>query len=140
MVREQIEKSALNYLKLKIKSKGSGIQYDSLIMQDYLRPNQVLTVDEQQEIFSYRSRMNNLKYNYPGSKGIEYCVCGQFIDNPHLLSCTSLNIYNKYDFQYDELLNGNIHQQKEILTILKINMSKLEAYSQAQDGQPRADD
>ena len=43
-------------------------------MQPYLRSNNILTVVEKKEIFSYRTRMNSRKYKFQGNKENEYCV------------------------------------------------------------------
>ena len=45
------------------------------MLQDYLRPNDVLTLNEQRAIFRYRTRSNPLKYNTPGSLDLEFYVC-----------------------------------------------------------------
>ena len=62
IVHQKINKLAFTYLVSKIKSKGKEIYYgEYLSCQLYLQPNSVLTFEEQQNIFSYRTRMNNLE-------------------------------------------------------------------------------
>ena len=74
-VRKNIKNEAFKYLLNKIKSKGKEIDYgDQLKGQRYLQPNQILTYKEQISIFAYRSRMNNVKYNFGSDE--ELCVCG----------------------------------------------------------------
>ena len=68
LVDSKVKKVAVQYLKSKIKSKGKEIQYgNNLMCQGYLLPNSFLTLQEQRAIFSYRSRMYNLKHNYSGT-------------------------------------------------------------------------
>ena len=55
-------------------SKGSLIDYrDKLEMQDYMKPNKVLTFEEQLEIFSCRSERNEISLKHTGFKIIP-CV------------------------------------------------------------------
>ena len=52
IIYEKIHEETFYYLKGKIKSKGSQIDYGfQLIMQDYLKPNNVLTFREQLKFF-----------------------------------------------------------------------------------------
>ena len=56
---KEVRNKAFQYLLAQIKSKGKGIEYgEELKCQGYLLPNTILTLEEQREIFSYRSRMN----------------------------------------------------------------------------------
>ena len=135
IVCDKINKSAFSYLTRKIKSKGKGIEYNNSVnMQHYLRPNSILTLEDQRELFAYRTRMNNLKYNFPGNKEAEYCQCGEQMTNTQLLSCRILNDDLQHNYKYEDILNGNIVQQSEILKILRKNMKKFKIFSQAQDG------
>ena len=74
-VRNNIKNEAFKYLLNKIKSIEREFDYgDQLKCQRYLQPNQILTYEEQISIFAYRSRMNNVKYNFGSDE--ELCVCG----------------------------------------------------------------
>ena len=59
----------------------------SLSLQPYMSPNSILTVSEQEEIFSYQCHMNDLKYNFPGIKFQEKCICENILTNKHLFYC-----------------------------------------------------
>ena len=124
IVHEKVNIEAFQYLKSKIKSKGSEINYgDRLEIQSYLRPNQVLNYQEQTEIFSYRAEMNDLKINFKGLKEQEYCICKTVLNNSHLFQCKLLNNGENTKYQYEDLLNGTLHQQKHIFSILKKNLA-----------------
>ena len=114
-------------MKNKIKSKGKEISYgDQLFCQNYLSPNKILTFDDQKFIFAYRSRMNNLSYNYPGNKKVEIFQCGVKMTNEHWYYCIVLNEGISIQDKYEQIFNGTITEQKQILDILKQNMMKHE--------------
>ena len=136
IVTKEAKKVAFKYLLSKIKSKGKEINYGSeLKCQKYLQPNRVLTWDEQRELFSFRSRMNKLKYNFGGE---EICICGLNLENEHLVSCLILINGNPPNISYSDIFNGNIKQHKDIIPILIRNIKKYEEFTLAQDS-PRAD-
>ena len=90
-------------------------------MQAYMKPNRVLSYQDQIKIFSYRAEMNELKINFKGLKEEEFCICTHIMNN-HLYECKSLNSDDNSKYQYEDLLNGTFHQQKKILNILKKNL------------------
>ena len=100
----------------KIKLKGNTIDYGSdLKCQRYLQPNRILTWDEQRGLFPYQSRMNKLKYNLGGE---DICICGRNLENDHLLRCEILNNGTLSNILYNDIFNGSIKQQKDIIQIL----------------------
>ena len=108
IVESKIRIAAFDHLKAKIKSKGKEINYgENLKFQNYLFPNQILTFDEQQLLFAYRSRMNKLQYNYPGKKQTELCQCGVDMTNEHLYYCKVLNEGHILQDKYEQIFHGN---------------------------------
>ena len=79
--------------------------------------------------------MNKLKYNFGGE---DICICGLNLENEHLLSCGILNNGTPRNISYNDIFNGSIKQQKDIIQILIKNMNKFEEITLAQDS-PRAD-
>ena len=79
IVDKKVKSAALKYLISKVKSKGKEIKFsEHLECQGYLLPNNILTVLEQRTIFSFRSRMNSLKYNFSENDKLkELCLCGE---------------------------------------------------------------
>ena len=63
VIKEQIEKTALKNLKLQIKSKGKELSYEKLEMQNYLKSDSDLNLEEKKVAFKLRSRMVELKMN-----------------------------------------------------------------------------
>ena len=99
-------------------------------MQPYLQPNSLLNFQEQIAIFSFRTRMNPLSYNFGNKSEIEKCKCEEQITNQHLLECDVLN-NGRHDFKYQQILNGTILEQKTILSILMKNIEIVESFTQA---------
>ena len=92
-------------------------------MQNYLKPNKVIKFQEQVEIFSFRSEMNEISLKYQEPKANKTCVCKKDLNNQHLYECTHLNNGVELKFKYENILNGTIHQQKYILNILEKNLA-----------------
>ena len=94
LIKEKIRKYAFEQLikKQKNGSKGVEIDYGKYIQtQPYLLPNEILTIDNQIKLFSYRCRMNTRNYNFPSDKKEEICLCGKYVlTNDHLYHCNIL--------------------------------------------------
>ena len=68
LLNKKINIVAFRYLILKVKSKEREIVYQKILQcQTYLMPNNILRIQEQRSIFSFRTRMNHLKNNYEGN-------------------------------------------------------------------------
>ena len=113
-------------------SKGTHINYGSKFkLQPYLTPNSVLSVIEQQKIFSYRSRMNDITYNFSNMKILQHCICSEVLSNEHLYNCENLKEYPEENKpEYNRILNGNIHEQKIIQNIMEEKYQLYIQYSQ----------
>ena len=119
IVKNHAKEAAFKYLLSKIKSKGKEIDYGrELKCQKYLLPNRILTWDEQVDIFSYRSRMNDLKYNFGGE---DNCICGSILENEHMFKCEALTKGSQRNMEYKNIFNGSIKEQKYIVQILITN-------------------
>ena len=82
-VYEKVQIEAFQYLKNKIKSKRSAIDYGiRIVMQSYLKPNNGLKFQDQLEIFSYRSEINQLNSNFKGLQEDENMCLYQNIEQP----------------------------------------------------------
>ena len=112
LVNKKVKAEAFKYLLNKVKTKGSLINYgNSLEMQNYLKPNAVLTFQEQVNIFSYRSEMNEISMKY--IHGYEWCICKEEMNNAHIFQCKLLNNDDNPGLKYNQILNGTLHQQKK---------------------------
>ena len=131
IVKTSTKEVSFKYLLSKVKSKGKEINYGSeLKCQRYLLPNRILTWEEQVQIFSYRSRMNQLKYNFGGE---DICLCSLPLDNENLLNCESFNGGKPLNMDYTHIFNGTLKQQKDIIQMLNRNMKIFQTFTQAQD-------
>ena len=136
LVRKKVNILAFKYLLSKIKSKGKEICYKKdLQCQTYLLPNNILTVQEQRAIFSYRTRMNNIKNNFKENNLVEYCQCESELNNKHLYECMVLNNSVK-NIPYETIFEGRLCELKYIVNILKENQEKHERFTLAQDSKP----
>ena len=95
-VQSKVRKAALKYLLSKRKSKGKEIVYGSTLeCQGYLLPSNILTLQDQIGLFSYRTRMNDLKYNFSGNQPVSSIICPYFTSkgNTYIyISKSGLNI------------------------------------------------
>jgi hypothetical protein len=111
-VMKKVNIIAFQYLLSRIKSKGQEIKYgQKLECQGYLLPNNILTLQDQRDIFSYRSRMNKLEYNYKGNNIEEKCYCGKDMTNIHLYECQVLN-NSERKVQYSKIFDGRLCELK----------------------------
>ena len=93
-------------------------------MADYLCPNNLLSVEDQRDIFQIRSQTNSL----PANKGDpQPCPtgCGSILDNPHIVQCTIINKY--IEGNYDMVLNGTLKEKQDILKHWKNSLKKIDS-------------
>ena len=97
MVKKGTYVAGLKYLKTK-QSKGekaANIVYESIELQDYLHASSNLELEVQRLIFSFRSRMNEIKSNFSRNKSLtsEFSlkICRNQLDNEHLTWCSKIN-------------------------------------------------
>ena len=128
LVKEKCNQAAFAYLieKQKSGSKGREIKYSCLETADYLLPQARISIKDQREIFSIRSRTNPLGANMGK---IEYCEtkCGEILTNSHIFQCCVLNMENQ-NSDMDKVLNGCTSEKITCLRIWRENMKKREKY------------
>ena len=136
LVNTKVKIVAFKYLLSKVKSKGKEIVYQKdLQCQTYLLPNNILTIQEQRAIFSFRTRMNYWNNNYKGKNIVEYCQCESEITNKHLYECKVLNNIEK-KIPYETIFEGRLCELKYIVNILLENQEKHERFTLAQESNP----
>ena len=87
ILKNSINKKALEYLLEKRGTKGKEIEYGSLKMQDYLLPQKKenISISEKQYIFAIRNRMIEIDFNFPKKQRSEkLCVCGEQANMKHM--------------------------------------------------------
>ena len=93
-------------------------------MQNYLKPNRVMTYQDQIKIFSYISEVvNDISLKYNEIQDSKVCVCTKELNNSHLYECITLNNGEELELKYEDIFNGTLHQQKYVLSILKKNLA-----------------
>ena len=74
VVKKHVEETGLKFLKGHIKSKGKEIEYTDIKMRYYLTSNSLLTLQEKKEAFKIRTRMTEIKTNFPNKFDEYNCV------------------------------------------------------------------
>ena len=87
--------------------------------------------EQQISIFSCRSRMNKLQYNYPGNKRTETCPFGTELANQHLYECQTSNSSEK-KVHCNNIFDGRLIEMQYIVKMLEDNLKKFEL-TQAQN-------
>ena len=74
ILKDHIEKAALKNLTLRIKSKGKEITYDRIEMQNYLKSDSELSLEEKKLNFKLRTRTTDLRMNMKNKNTNLECV------------------------------------------------------------------
>ena len=132
-IKKKIENEALVYLKSLIKSKGKEIVYTQIEMQEYLRPESKLKIEEKQDIFRMRTRMIDIKENMKGKhtnfqceachvKGIKKKETQKYV-----YKCTYLNTERR-TIKYKEIFGSKILKMKHVVQRMNQNLKKMKQY------------
>jgi hypothetical protein len=118
IVKNAVHKHAFEYLVAiqKQKQKGRSIEYSCFELQPYFRSYENISLTTQREIFALRIQMNHIQANFCSSSQVQNCEkCKLALDNYHLFQCTRKNTNN---IKYEDVLNGNILEQKNAIKFL----------------------
>ena len=111
----------MQYLLGKRGSKGKQICYNKLEMAEYLLPhNKEMNNEEKQNTFAIRNDMVEIPDNYGK---VETCICGKKEDMKHVYSCDMLS-KEEIEIQYENIYNGNIHNQRKVLKRFEDDLKK----------------
>ena len=134
LIKGRIQKKAMKCLKAKQKkgSQGKIINYDNQPeMQEYLLPNDLLTLETQRKLFKFRTRMNFLPSNFPTTNSKLNCEgpCNNEITNEHLYDCNILDENDENELNYRDIFNGTIENKKRVLSVMETKYEKLKKYN-----------
>ena len=102
--------------------KGKTIKYDNrLALQDYLRPNKVLTLDQQKLLFSLRCETN---LNHIETKVMCELGCMVPNNNQHIYICKYVSDGIPPSIPYDKIFNGFLHEKAEVATRMERNLAR----------------
>ena len=126
MVKESINKRALEYLLSKRKSKGQEIAYQELKMAEYLLPGyEEITINEQRSIFSIRNRMVQIYENFPSMNKKEFCQCENEITMKHIYDCEYFCENKEIEKpNFKQIFQENVREQMIISRIFEQNYEK----------------
>ena len=123
-----INKSAIKYLKRKIKTKGNEIFYsDYPEIQDYLMPYDSLTLDMKRKMFKFRTRMNLIPANFSSTNWELRCEkpCSENLTNEHIYNCKILNEKEENEIQYKNIFNGTIFEKIKAMNLMNQKYEKM---------------
>ena len=126
LLKDRIVRTAFQYLKSTIRTKGKEIQYDRFKISEYLLPNQYLSVDDKKLVFSLRSQCFMITDN-ENNEVIEKCICDANMDILHLYTCNKLN-ENSIIIEYRRIYDDKIPEIKIIVNRIKQSLKKLQSY------------
>ena len=126
LLKDRIVRTAFQYLKSTIRTKGKEIQYDRFKMSEYLLPNQYLSIDDKKLVFSLRSQCFMITDN-ENNEVIEKCICDANMDILHLYTCNKLN-ENSIIIEYRRIYDDKIPEIKIIVNRIKQSLKKLQSY------------
>ena len=126
ILKNSINRKALEYLLTKRGSKGKEIEYTSLKMQEYLLPQRKenMLISEKQYIFAIRNRMIKIDFNFPEKqKSEKLCVCGEQENMKHIYTCNVLNKEN-IRIPYEQIFENDVKKQKIIAERFRNNLER----------------
>ena len=131
-LKKQIEEKALAFLnQIKLKhSKVLNIKHESLMMQEYLLPENMRSIKLAKFLFRARCRMIDVKANFGNmNKGNINCKlgCDKVDSQEHLLECPFLNDNDLSEVngaQYGDLFSSQVEDQLRIASILEERFSR----------------
>ena len=108
------------------KKEGREIVYKNTELPDYLQPINPMPIEKKQKLFAVRNRMVQIPNNFPKSENKAKCFCGEIEDMSHIYNCKIFNEEMNLSEKYENIYNGTIIQQTEILKKFEQNMEKRE--------------
>ena len=133
VVRKAIEEKAcrfLNNLKLK-HSKVRHIEHKSLVLQEYLQPRNVQSIQLAKFLFQARTRMLECRVNFRNRYKNEDLLCplkcGNLDDQQHLLECSELDVnavIGQEIPKYEALFGNDVKNQTKVASILENRYKK----------------
>jgi hypothetical protein len=133
MLKKSIEEKTLKYLnKIKLKhTKVLHIVHNSLCLQEYLKPENVKSVNLSKFLFQSRTRMLEVKTNFRNDTKNEDMSCPLNCkdedDQKHLLECDQIDancIIGEDVPKYEDLFGNNVVKQMKIAPMLQSRLQK----------------
>ena len=128
LVKESVKTKAFNELvkRQKEHSKGKEILYRDLSLQNYLKAESPLSLEEKRFLFAARTRGLRLGNNFKqGKQDIKCRLCKDHIeDQQSLLSCSALkHIKSPSHPKYSDIFSGNLDKLAAITKLLKVKFA-----------------
>ena len=94
-------------------------------MQKYLKPNQLSTIEESQEIFRIRNKVTDVKENFKGMyDSIECFCCKEDESQKHIMECKFIYMNQNIENipNYEKIFETNLQEQVKIAKKFLENM------------------
>ena len=115
MIRIKCKDIFLEYLLKNRGSKGKEIIYTEIQTDEYLLPNNEITIEKQGKIFAIRHRMIDIPANFIAKeKNYNKCFCNEIEEMKHIYECKFLNKRSP-DIKFEHIYHGTISERKKIL-------------------------
>ena len=128
VVRKAIEEKTYRFLtNLKLKhSKVKHIEHKSLVLQEYLQPRNVQSIQLSKFLFQSRTRMLECRVNFRNRYKNEDLLCplkcGSLDDQKHILECSEIDVNAIIDQEipeYEDLFGNDVKKQTKVASILQ---------------------
>ena len=112
ITKEACEQAALKNLKMQIKTKGNKISYEQLEMQNYLKADSDLNLEEKKMTFKIRTEMTDLKMNMKNKHDKYTCVACEVKDEitnetqEHVYICKNINKEDMAKCEFKEIFSN----------------------------------
>jgi hypothetical protein len=112
ITKEACEQAALKNLKMQIKTKGNKISYEQLEMQNYLKADSDLNLEEKKMTFKIRTEMTDLKMNMKNKHEKYTCVACEIKDEitnetqEHVYICKNINKEEMAKCEFNEIFSN----------------------------------
>ena len=90
-------------------------------MSEYLQPNSPLTINQKQRMFALKNRMIEISENFPGKNMGSERHYGSEDSILHIYNCDLLNQGSPSNIKYENIFNGDIKDQVNVLNKFEEN-------------------
>ena len=130
LIKDKIEEEALKYLN-SIKAKHSKvlhIKHSKMMVQDYLRPEDTISINEAKFLFLLRTRMLDVRANFEGKYKDLMCPACKLVEDtqPHLIECSKLSdddLVEKLP-EYNDLFGDDLEPKVNTSRIIRMKFQR----------------
>ena len=130
LIKDKIEEEALKYLN-SVKAKHSKvlhIKHSKMMVQDYLRPEDTISINEAKFLFLLRTRMLDVRANFEGKYKDLMCPACKLVEDTqhHLIECSKLSdddLVEKLP-EYNDLFGDDLEPKVNTSRIIRMKFQR----------------